>query len=122
MNKRYVHLVSLYKNIPDVECKGLCHESCTLIPVSKIERKRIREHTKLTFDSVLKNFDNLCKTGEVSSCKALKDQRCSIYNLRPAICRGFGVVESLECPFGCEPINKLSKTQFNKILTDIDNI
>ncbi|MGI5292949.1 hypothetical protein ACQEVF_57900 [Nonomuraea polychroma] len=34
-------------------------------------------------------------------CPALHEGRCSTYDLRPAICRGCGVVDGMLCPHGC---------------------
>lgn len=36
-------------------------------------------------------------------CHLLKDGRCSIYADRPLLCRLFGAVPKMACPFGCKP-------------------
>lgn len=37
------------------------------------------------------------------SCTFLNGTRCSLYSIRPVICRLWGVVESMPCPHGCKP-------------------
>jgi len=43
--------------------------------------------------------------GDGGVCPLLVEGRCSVYALRPAICRGFGSVAEprMACPFGCVP-------------------
>jgi hypothetical protein len=37
-------------------------------------------------------------------CEALTaEKRCAVYELRPALCRLWGVIESMACPYGCKP-------------------
>lgn len=31
------------------------------------------------------------------------DRRCGVYEVRPLICRLWGIIESLPCPYGCVP-------------------
>ena len=31
------------------------------------------------------------------------DRRCAVYEVRPMICRLWGLVERMPCPFGCRP-------------------
>lgn len=44
----------------------------------------------------------LMDTGHYS-CPALVDGRCSVYDDRPMICRLYGTVEVMRCPYGCVP-------------------
>ena len=37
---KYKKLTKIYEKIPDIECKGLCYETCTLIPAAKAEIAR----------------------------------------------------------------------------------
>jgi Fe-S-cluster containining protein len=36
-------------------------------------------------------------------CPYLEDERCSVYEVRPLICRLWGVVDSMPCLWGCQP-------------------
>lgn len=114
-------LLSLYSKIPEIECKGLCHASCTIVPAAKIEIKRARERMKGKNPFNPLNALNTIKNDKcIPSCAALKNKRCSIYTARPAICRIYGVAEGLECEFGCKPKNKLSKKEVYAIIREIE--
>ena len=117
-------LLSLYSKIPNIECKGLCHPSCTIVPAAKIEIKRARERMggKNPFNPLAMIQAIKAQEGKVPSCAALKDKRCSIYKARPAICRLYGVTESLECPFGCQPKIKLSKQEAHDLIREIEGL
>lgn len=103
-------LDKIYRKLPKLNCKGLCTESCSLIKVGALERNRI---TKLTgSDPFIKDRDILdyVKTNPPESwtCKLLKAGKCTVYHVRPLICRLFGLVEKMKCPFGCVPERWLS--------------
>ena len=86
-------LTALYATLPAIDCQGLCSDSCGPIEMSVRERDRIERAAgrKVT-----------CGAG--ASCSMLTaDRRCGQYELRPLICRMWGVVESLPCPYGCVP-------------------
>lgn len=38
-----------------------------------------------------------------ATCPALKRHKCSIYEVRPLVCRLWGIDETVRCPLGCEP-------------------
>lgn len=59
---------------------------------------------------------------KIPSCGALKDNKCSIYTARPAICRLYGVAEGLECPFGCVLKTKISKQEAYSIIREIRDV
>lgn len=123
MKSKYKKLEQLYKKIPQLECKGLCHESCTIIMASKIEIKRVKERLKgkNPFNPALYlNQMQEAETVKIPVCSMLKENRCSIYSIRPAICRMYGAAEGLECPFGCQPKRKLSPEEGRQLLKDIE--
>lgn len=50
---------------------------------------------------------NLAKVGkppkiENGLCNHLKEGKCQSYDQRPVLCRLWGAVESMRCPYGCE--------------------
>jgi|ERR1700741_5365720 len=114
-------LQKLYDKIPNIDCKGLCHDSCSIVPAAKIEIKRARGRMggKNPFNP-LRAVLNFQETGKIGSCAALKDKRCSIYQARPAICRLYGVAQGLECPFGCQPERQLSKQEAHDLIREIE--
>lgn len=73
-------------------CAGqpVTNACCTIVRVRPAEAKRIRRYVD----------DNNIKWGtEPTSiqCGFLKDGQCSIYDVRPWVCRAFGVVKQLPC-------------------------
>lgn len=86
-------LDALYAKLPRLECQGLCHDSCGPVDMSIRERARIRERT---------GREVTCGSG--ASCSMLTpDRRCGVYDIRPLICRLWGILDVLRCPYGCIP-------------------
>ena len=86
-------LDALYARLPEIKCQGYCHDSCGPIDMSIRERARIVERARKSITC-----------GAYASCSMLtEDRRCSVYDIRPLICRLWGVVKSMRCPYGCVP-------------------
>lgn len=87
-------LQAVYAELPTLQCKGLCHESCGPIVAPLLEwaiasdgRLDLRLKRRLT-------------------CPLLTDdKRCSAYEKRPLICRIYGMVDNplMRCEHGCTP-------------------
>lgn len=94
-------LERIYRAVPAVACKGLCAESCGPIDMSAEERRRIdaRGVRILPLEELI---PVVLAGGDIGHCPALVDDRCSVYEDRPLICRLWGAVESMPCPHGCE--------------------
>lgn len=125
MKKKSIEkLEALYKRIPELDCKGLCHPSCSIVPAEELEIKRARKRMSCNpFRLSNKDLEVAKTTGKIPSCGALKDNRCTIYSVRPAICRLYGAAEGLECHFGCEPKKpKLSRQEAYSIIREIREI
>ena len=122
MKSKYKKLEELYKKIPQLDCQGHCHPSCSIVPAAKIEIKRAKERMggKNPFNPIKAVKELQKETPQIPSCAALKDNRCSIYHARPAICRLYGVSEGLECPFGCKPKKTISKQEAYSIVREIE--
>lgn len=90
-------LQELYDQIPALDCQGFCADSCGPIDLSVRECARMEQASGH-------------KLGCVGiSCNMLtEDRKCSVYELRPMICRIWGVSESLPCHYGCKPERYLS--------------
>jgi Fe-S-cluster containining protein len=93
-------LQALYDRIPKIpDCTGKCWTTCGIIGMSDRERQRIRQAGyKITPDDLAwaKEPDHVCEA-------LTADKRCAVYRLRPLVCRLWGAVENLKCPFGCIP-------------------
>lgn len=57
-------------------------------------------------------------------CPMLDEARglCSIYEQRPLICRLFGLVEGMRCPYGCIPDRWLTDAEAYELMTEADNV
>jgi hypothetical protein len=112
--KQKLSLDDVYRRIPDVECKGLCIDSCGPIAMSKAEDARLRE-LGVAVPPMAEAVAAL-ERGDDYYCPALNDGRCSVYEHRPAICRLWGATESMPCPHGCTPPNALTQAESHELL------
>jgi Fe-S-cluster containining protein len=85
-----------------MECKGLCAGACGPIDMSAGERSLLR-FRGVNVPSPLEALEQLAITGDYS-CPALVDGRCSVYDVRPTICRLYGASEDFRCEHGCMPV------------------
>lgn len=94
MKDIYGELEAIYRRIPDIHCAGLCQESCGPIGISRLEAHRIERRA-----------GNIGKVNSNNLCPLLNrfTGKCSVYHIRPVLCRLWGVVESMPCKFGCIP-------------------
>ena len=88
----------IYASVPRIKCKGKCQASCGPIYASDLERKLFTENTGHPFPmpaDVLASKDCTCpRLNAVGQCDS--------YQVRPLICRLWGVVQGMRCPHGCE--------------------
>jgi hypothetical protein len=98
-------LEAVYAQIQKIACKGLCFDACGPIVMSGVEYARLGEPVFTTL-----------------RCPVLgPDNRCTKYEVRPTICRLWGVAEGTQCPHGCE-IEGGQKIDGQVILTQIKAI
>ena len=62
---------------------------CTIVKVRPQEAKRIKRYTE--------DNDIHWIKGEGIQCGFAQDGKCNIYDVRPWVCRAFGVVKQLPC-------------------------
>lgn len=104
-------LDALYAELPKIDCQGHCHTACGPIDMSTAERKRIR----LTY-GVNIPVGSALRDGP-SDCVALTwSKQCSVYDVRPLICRIYGLTKGLPCAYGCRPDRWLSEREFFEFL------
>lgn len=85
---------TIYQQIPPMMCKEGCSDCCGPVPFTDEEWEKVKDRPKRKEDGSLK-------------CQFLIDNKCSIYEDRPYLCRIFGTtkgVQKLECPHGCRPL------------------
>lgn len=107
-------LREVWASMPSIECKGLCWQSCSTVPVFPVELELLQEHAGRELATVGLSYADgrvvgLGKFGE--PCPFLVLRRCSAHEVRPTICRAFGVTQGLQCPHGCKPARLLSDEQ-----------
>lgn len=89
-------LDAAYATLPAMECKGKCWDSCGPIAMTEPERRRIAGRGVRIADGRMADGPAVCVALTML-------RRCGVYDIRPAICRLWGMVPSLRCNFGCVP-------------------
>ena len=116
--KKLRKLLEIYRKVPEIECTGACINECSVIPMTKLEAGRIRKASirPVTFETSPsgKYVTMIPKLGLV--CPMLVGTKCSIYDVRPLVCRIFGVTESLLCPEGCKAKKTLTRKEAVSLL------
>ena len=99
-------LDEIYAKLPKLRCQRRCQDSCGPILMSRMEWQRIIRET-----------GRKPGVGENLACSLLcQDGTCSAYRVRPLICRLWGMVREMACPFGCEPERWLSDEEAGALL------
>ena len=107
--KAVAKLDRLYSELPSLECQGKCSDSCGPLLMSRLEDRRIHQTHGRGHD-----FDPV-----TLACILLKDGRCTVYSIRPAICRLWGLAEGLECHYGCKPERYLTRAEGRDFLNRV---
>jgi Fe-S-cluster containining protein len=103
----------LYGLIPDMTCPSGCSDCCCVVRFSRYEVAQISTVRKIR--AVLKRF----RQATTQKCPYLtEDNRCSIYQVRPFVCRLFGTadIERLRCPKGMQPAKMLSAAEAESLI------
>ncbi|MEU1552232.1 YkgJ family cysteine cluster protein [Streptomyces scabiei] len=94
---------ALYRSLPRMECKGKCASACGPVPVTPLERRRIAQRGHQWVDGKVISLPGGKSAGTTCSALDQKRLRCRVYEERPMVCRLWGLVKALECPWGCVP-------------------
>lgn len=108
---------ALWDRVPKMkDCKGECDTSCGPTPAAPIEHDLIEvaagKEALRTEDGVL----------GAMTCSLLKDGKCEVYTLRPLMCRVWGTVPSLQCPYGCQPERWMTDAEVFEIIIAMTNL
>ena len=96
-------LEAAYARVPVLACQGHCYTSCGMIECSDRERDRIAQ-AGVTLPT-LAEFRAMDREGVTVVCPALSPTgRCTVYAIRPMLCRLWGAVENMPCVYGCQPV------------------
>lgn len=105
-------LRAIWDKVPAMkDCKGKCQASCGPIPVSGEERELVEQRSgkELDWDPESWRCVMLSKTGY-----------CTVYSVRPLICRIWGATEKMPCAFGCEPERMLSQIEAMELFKELE--
>ena len=64
-------LDALYAQLPPLECKGLCHDTCTSVDASELERERMREARPGVELPTFEEGREAFRRGEIPRCPML---------------------------------------------------
>ena len=108
-------LQRLYSKLPRLNCQKKCQDSCGPIAMTGTEHRAILERTGLK--RVYCNKDTM-------NCGLLRDGVCSVYDIRPLICRLWGIVDNpkMKCPHGCIPDYWLTDRQAHAFMAEANKI
>lgn len=96
----------LRKQIPGFKCEPGCSDCCGVVPFSKWEWGQITDKRK----------------AESLSCPYITKEGCAIYSQRPIMCRLFGTVPEMLCPYGNRPVKMLSSNKGRELLMIYKNL
>lgn len=111
-------LDEVYAKLPQLDCKGLCQQSCGPIVMSAAEERRLLE------DGLeLPTTVDHCVEGKLTCSYLTKHGRCAIYSRRPMICRLWGMVRRMKCHHGCVPVGGfLTDQQAHAFLDAVERV
>ena len=117
---------ALLSGLPTFQCKEGCADCCGPVELSRLEYMRCIQVSGRTAEDVGQQMQNNLKQG-IYACPLLdtKTNRCTVYDVRPAICRLFGVVKNqLICPHGYAPESSalLSDERAREILRKVEEL
>lgn len=120
-----VTIAAAYAAVPSANCQGKCQASCGLVPWSAAEWARIQrlkgsatpkfeQVGTMVLPMVVEGADGIC-------CPLLSEftGHCTVYKLRPILCRLWGVTESMPCEFGCTPERVVSDADAHQLIDDV---
>lgn len=132
MAEALAELQELYDSLPALACKGLCYDACTVIDASELERRRMAEHgVELPpMDSGAHDrLKTLIEAGRTPRCPALSPlNTCRVYEVRPLICRAFGMVldratgKGLMCEHGCVPEGTITPGDLYRAIRELEEL
>lgn len=130
-------LDDLYAQLPALECKGLCHDSCTGVDASELERERIRARgVELSRASPQLQMKLILGGHQIPRCPALGPlNNCTVYAVRPFTCRAFGLTMDprapgematfkgpMMCDHGCVPDGTITIGEYYRIIQVIEEL
>jgi len=93
-------LDAIYARIPKIDCRRKCQMACGVVTGEEPENARMLRQLGKEF-----GYQQLFGRNTRPYCEFLSGPEgdCTVYVLRPLMCRLFGVTRELPCPHGCQP-------------------
>ncbi len=121
----------IYAKVPAVRCAGHCgrdrHNTCCgPIPCTVVEREILEGYNGTTCSWIEKDPTTvqmdlpILTHGLVCPHLGLSG-RCEAYAVRPLICRLWGTVKALKCPWGCQPERWLTDVEAASLIREAKN-
>src|SRR6266404_8962549 len=104
-------LEEIYSRVPKIQCQRKCQDNCGPILMATVEWDRLRRAGPI---------GKLSGARGPLTCPLLVDNDCSRYAIRPIICRLFGVIRALRCPFGCVPERWLTERESRALVLAVE--
>ena len=89
--KRKRRLPVVAPEFPPMRCDDGCGDCCGPVPVSQVEFDRVVAY--VTKHKIVPKDQGL-------TCPLYLNGKCSVYEVRPLLCRSFGHVEGMDCTHG----------------------
>jgi Fe-S-cluster containining protein len=105
-----------------------CGACCGIIPISKELAKRTEHLAQVKPEKIIEGDDGLYVLTKDLLCVYLnrKTKKCAIYDERPQVCRTYGIIPALPCPYFRADGTKRDKIESTvmqiKIDQQIDNV
>jgi len=105
-----IDIEDIYKLIPEFLCTPGCHECCQNFGVPS--RTRVEDEPIKTF---LRSNSMQPGVAQGNTCPYLNETGCSIYPVRPLICRLYGTSPNYLCKMGVMPLRLLHEDEESEI-------
>ncbi|MBU0623054.1 MAG: YkgJ family cysteine cluster protein [Gammaproteobacteria bacterium] len=121
--EKLTEIDALYSTIPSFKCKPGCADCCGPIHYSRLEFYRCVKASGRSLQQVRDQIQKDVSNNDYR-CPFLnrKTNQCSVYAVRPAICRIFGTTGELRCPHGYAPERMLSEESSRAILAQVKEL
>ncbi len=108
---------AIYGQVGPVQCKGKCSDSCSPIGnlMTDFERDRIIARVGYGPNEFTADIGASVKCNLLTSAG-----RCSVYDIRPMICRLWSVDQAIPCRAGCAGTNCLPPNAGRLLMNRVD--
>lgn len=110
-------LLAVYAEVPSVLCKGRCADACTVIDATPLERALVAERGPVLPPAISHRVHlQLIDEGQGPRCPALGPiGNCTVYDVRPLICRIHGTWRLSACEHRCHADRYLSTADISAL-------